>query len=180
MLPKYVELDDIDDGIKNLVINLNRIPELDTQTTCEGHVLRNSLCILPSKDGWIHFSKPSKRYNHLNKKMKILFSQKYDFFNLHTWSIPCIPGEIRLFSSHTINACFEPHSDGDLFKRLDEKGKEAYFERADLRKIEILKGWADINQIVIDYIKRNISPDIDSLPYYDSESSEVSPFFSCH
>ena len=41
MLPHRFNLNHLDRGIRKVVVNLNRIPDVFTFTTCEGHVWRD-------------------------------------------------------------------------------------------------------------------------------------------
>ena len=56
-----------------------------------------------------------------------------------------------------------------LFDRISEKEQEEYFQRADVRKVELLKGWDDLGEIVENYIMREITKDISSLPFISVE-----------
>ena len=71
--------------------------------------------------------------------------------------------------NRTIEAKFEDHQDGMLFDRISEKEQEEYFQRADVRKVELLKGWDDLGEIVENYIMREITKDISSLPFISVE-----------
>jgi len=46
-----------------------------------------------------------------------------------------------------------------------EGEKRSYFERVRLREKRILEGRGDLNSLFLDYILKNITPDIVSLPF---------------
>ena len=57
---------------------------------------------------------------------------------------------------------------GDLLFRLDKKGKENYFGRAARRKRKMNLAWNDLNEFVVGYIRQNINPIPESLPYREN------------
>lgn len=71
MLPKEFDLEKLDEGIRNLVININRIPEVDTETTCEGYIWEYNSSF-PTKFGWIHFNRPTIKRKGLIQRIKSL------------------------------------------------------------------------------------------------------------
>ncbi len=162
MLPSNFNLDDLDDGIRQLVIDLNRIPELHTMTNCEGHIWRDTPA-WPTKDGWVHFFKPEGLYKDLVLDINAFgYRRGYYFFNLIDW------GTINSGSSqYTIEARFDQHniSFDSLFERMDKRNQRDYLRRARTRKQRILQGWNELDKVVIDYIKRAINQDYQSLPF---------------
>jgi hypothetical protein len=157
MLPKNFNLEYLDEGIEDLVINLNRIPEVDTATTCEGHVWEN-IPAWPTKDGWIHFL--TEKYEDLLLKIDY-WCQEKGFFELDV-------GELCGHKKYTILGKYEPHHDDEynnLFEKMNAREKKDYFKRVGIRRKEILKGWEDLNNLVVDYIKNHINEDIESLEY---------------
>jgi len=162
MLPDRVLEEHLDDGIKGLVLDLNRIPDVNTRTTCEGHVWRD-YPNWPTKDGWVYFVKPNSDYLWL---IQIIggFCKDFCYFDLdgpeHYLVFNFIP-----YSLFTIKGRFESHEDGNLFDRLSEEEREAYYKRADARKIELLRGWSELDGRVVEGIRKNITKDVKSLPF---------------
>ena len=54
-----------------------------------------------------------------------------------------------------------------MFIGLSPEEKQAYYRRAETRKVEIMKGWKNINDIVVDYIISNISRDVSELQFIE-------------
>ena len=163
-LVNYVKITDIDPGVRKLVINLNRIPGVYTQTTCEGHVWRE-VPAWPTKDGWVHFQKSRKQHDRLVVSIDD-YCRDNAIFTLtdRTWK-----GQNEI-DEYTINGLFEPHQGDDGLKPFDEmtrREQNAYWKQADARMIEILKGWNELNQVVIRYIRENIGISTSKLPYRD-------------
>ncbi len=160
MLPKNFKLERLDNGIKNLVITLNKIPEVHTATTCEGHVWRDCPAY-PTKDGWVYFSKDK---NGLTKTIEN-FCIDYPAFILDYNPI---------VDFYIINGTFgdelgDPHknSAGIHFEKWSKDEQEKFFEKADIRKKEILLGWNELDSRLKDYIIKNITRDIESLSYFE-------------
>lgn len=154
MLPQNFNLNHLDKGIKNLVITLNRIPYVETATTCEGHVWKDCLG-WPTKNGWVYFYNENTKENKLINKIEN-FCGSFEIFQLNKME--------QRNNFYTINALFEPHG-GKKFRLLSKKEQEKYFERAEIRKKDILRGWNGLNSVIEDYIFMNITKDIKSLPY---------------
>lgn len=165
-LPNYVKLEHLDPGIKNLVINLNRIPGVYTQTTCEGHVWRE-VPAWPTKDGWVHFQKPKMQHDKLVVSIDD-YCRDNAIFTLtdRTWD-----GQDKV-DEYTINGLFESHQGDDGLKPFDDMNKKeqnAYWNRADVRMIDILKGWNELNQVVLRYIRENLKINPSRLSYRDKD-----------
>ncbi|MBS3079411.1 hypothetical protein J4218_04775 [Candidatus Pacearchaeota archaeon] len=164
MLPRNFELRWLDYGIRSLVISLNRIPGVYTMTTCEGHIWKD-IPLWPTKDGWVHFGKPRGVHDGLVTEIRaFLFRPEYYFFNLGISEFPNCP---NLDPTHTISASFDKHTIGaeSIFLRMDLISQRNYFKRAERRKQKMLQGWNDLNQVVIGYIRKNITFDYDCLPF---------------
>lgn len=159
MLPEGFHLDCVDEGVRRFVLALNRIPEVDTMTTCEGHVWRDTLA-WPTKDGWVHFLKPDNLHDELIKRIQS-YCEGNRIFKIGK------PSKWRSAtkSIRTVSGMFESHENGGLFDRISNEEQEKYFERADKRKIELLRGWNELGEVTENYIIENISRDIESLPY---------------
>jgi len=165
-IPNYVKLSDLDDGVRRLVINLNRIPGVYTQTTCEGHVWRE-VPAWPTKDGWVHFQKPKKQHDKLVISIDD-YCRDNAIFTLkdRTWK-----GQDKI-DEYTINGLFESHQGDDGMKpfyEMTKREQNAYWKRADVRMMEILKGWKELNQVVVQYIKEDINKNIFLLAYRNPE-----------
>jgi hypothetical protein len=160
MLREGFPLEELDDGVRRLVYALNRIPQVGTMTTCEGHVWRDTP-FWPTKDGWVYFAKPEGVHEGLVTEIQD-YCTKNEFFKMgKPYKIsPRSPNYIRV-----INGRFEDHDSGALFDRINEEEQEKYFKRAEIRKEQLLKGWYELGGIVERYIIRNITKDIESLPY---------------
>ena len=189
MLPKGFNLNHIDPGIRNLVITLNRIPEVNKKTTnygptsCEGHVYPK-LKVMPVKNGWLYFYKPMSRKRGLMRTMEQFCSER-PFFKLelrHFMSegdfsmVGLNPAPYGKFGFYEVIAGFEPYEDRAkeiYFDGKTEEEQKEYYEKAELRKLEILKGWNTLDSRLLDYIFENITRDISSLPYMSEEESEI-------
>ena len=170
-LPNYVRLHDLDRGIRELVINLNRIPQIHTQTNCEGHVWRE-VPAWPTKNGWIYFQKPQSQHENL-----IIGLNKYcnenQIFRLTQYNRDTDDEIIQ----YTINGMFESHEGDDglkPFEDMNKKEQAAYWKRADIRKIELLKGWKELNNMVVKYITEELHSTPADLPFRNkSDKSEA-------
>ncbi len=166
MLPKIVKLDHLDSGVRDLVVNLNRIPNVDTFTNCEGHIWRNTPN-WPTKDGWVYFTNPSEEYPSLIKGIDLLIHYMPHF----TFESEEDRGRAG-FTFNTIRAEYESHDWGNLFERISPEEQEAYFQRAELRHGYHLLVWEELNDLVETWIRKNLSSDIKSLPYRYSQVKE--------
>jgi hypothetical protein len=147
-LPQGFNIEKPDNGIRELVINLNQIPGVDTDTTCEGHVWYE-FPKWPTKDGWIHFSTSKGENKDLVELVKS-FCSKSGYFKLEG------PKELGEISSFTIIALYEPHHDEkceNLFAKWSRQQQQDYFRRAEDRRKQHAQGWKELNELVIDYIK---------------------------
>jgi hypothetical protein len=163
MIPSYVNIDHLDSGIKPLILSLGRIPNIETMTNCEGHIYRE-LDLMPTKGGWVYFLRVPEEHNKLIHGIE-LYCNDHCYFDTH--SILSANS-----SRQTIDGLFEPYEDkgwNNLFIQMNKNQQEAYFQRAEVRKQELLKGWSELNQVTLDYIKNNITKDIDSLPYQNKD-----------
>lgn len=165
MLPYRLSLDELDDGIRDLVINLNRIPGVYTNTTCEGHIWRD-IPAWPTKDGWIHLNVSKIEHTELIPRIRN-FVVANSIFELEG---PNSLSDER-HNHYIINGLYESHDNGQLFDRINLKEREDYFKRAEKRREELLKGWGNLNTLVIQYIKDNITLDYLSLKFRDSKPS---------
>ena len=177
-LPNYVKLQHLDSGIKELVINLNRIPQVYTQTTCEGHVWLD-IHAWPAKNGFVHFQKPKDEHDGLVSRIKI-YCHDNEIIQLTKWPT----NKDCDVKSYTINGLFEPHQGEDglkPFSKMSEKEQAAYWNRAEVRKEEILRGWKDINNLVIDYIIKELCVIPSELPYRNKQDkTDFRSFHCCH
>lgn len=161
MIPSNIPLKGIDKGIRNLVININRIPEVYTLTNCEGHIWRDTP-LWPTKDGWMYFLLKNNTHPQLIPDIR-KFMGTHPSFSLKEQGNCMNPG----FQFYTVNAVFESHDNGTLFERITKAEQEAYFSRAEVRLKENLQGWADLNRVVIDYLRSQYGQGYRSLPYKD-------------
>ncbi len=160
-LVNYVKLRELDDAIRPLVININRIPGIYTQTTCEGHVWHDCPAF-PTKDGWVHFSKPKNQHGGLVTTIQE-YCKENKFFSLTNWG-----GEPGI-DQYTINAAFDAEHDEyeriDILESLSPEEKKEFWSKMDSQKPVLVAGWRDMNQVIVRYIKENINPDLFKLPY---------------
>jgi hypothetical protein len=189
MLPKGFNLDGIDEGIRDLVVTLNKIPEVNQRTTpygpttCEGHA-ENSYLL----DGWFYFYKDELKRAELIAEMN-QFCKERSYFDLDSQSmqprdfaqlgfdlIP--PGN---FLYYDLSAHFE--CDGSTWG-MNEAEKQSLIERTRIRKQGILEGWAELNTRVKDYITTKITKDLSSLPFMTEEDWQYPipscPHHACH
>lgn len=151
----------IDKGIRELVIDLNRIPDLNTYTCCEGEIYRDCP-MMPTKAGWIHIA--TKKDTNSG-----LISLLQEFRRLY-FSVKGPREDIfyRDWIDHSIYAENYPFEDAEynnLFYDMTTEQREVFFEKAEERKIILLEGWKALGSNVRDYIRKNISQDINSLSY---------------
>ncbi len=139
MLPKGFNLDCLDEGIRNLVITLNRIPEINQRTThygpttCEGHADNNY-----PLDGWFYFYKDALKRAELIAEINQLCKER-PYFDLDSRSMQprdfvqlgfdSIPPEDFLY--YDLLAHFE--SDKSLW-RMDEDKKQASLQKMKNKK----------------------------------------------
>lgn len=161
MLPHRFNLNHLDNGIREVVINLNRIPDVFTYTTCEGHVWRE-VPAWPTKDGWVHFNIPTGKYDSLVAGTREFVRGKNGLFQLEG------PSHFTTLAhdKYTMSALFEDHDCGQLFDRLDGAGQEAYYSRADARHLEHLSGWSEWNRIIEKFLDENF-PNWKNMPFVD-------------
>ena len=112
--------------------------------------------------GGFHFVSPPRMHDGLIEQIRQFDAGRDSFFSLNgPDEFIYVPG----LEIYTLNANFEPHNNfGNT-----EREQRNYFRRAETRKKRILEGWADLNQLVVNYIKANITEDIESLPYQSTE-----------
>ena len=162
MLPEYVREERFSPGVRDLIINLNRIPDVSTGTNSSEGDVRRDIPYWPSKDGFVYFFKPNN-YKHLWLVQTIGgFCREFPYFDLDG---PSVVVNSPAKSRFMINGRFEDHNLGALFDRLTREEREDYFDRAELRKIELLAGWTELYGRVVEGIRRNIIKDVESLPY---------------
>ena len=178
MMPNYVDPKrDLDSGIRDLVVNVARLPGSVTYTNCEGHE-NYAPPMLPAKGGWFHFDLPENRYDVLLDRMNDVCSgiryNRESIFSLKNWDS----------IEYTLSADFEEVPE---FQRSDESyqltniGKrdlKNYLRRASNRKPTILRGWSALSDLVKSYIKETITDDIESLPFKDPNDRSI-PFRMC-
>jgi hypothetical protein len=161
MLPEGFDLRHLDSGILEAVVNLNRIPGVFTNTTCEGHIWRNTPA-WPTKDGWIHFNVKKETNKNLISKIKKNFIEKHPIFELEEWNDYIFDNN---YLHYTMVGHYESHDDGNLFGRIGKFGQWRYFRRAEKTRKEMLKGWLDFNETIISYLRENFGKEYEKLPY---------------
>jgi len=157
-LPEKFNLNWLDDGIRQLVIDINRIPGNSTLTTCEGHIWYDTPA-WPTKDGWVHFCTNTDELLALFEE----FCDGLDFFTLQ--KPPYIENAPSIY---TVIGHFESHHDrelGSCYSGWSEGEQEKYIARAEVRKVEIQAGWDELDALIREYIAENICVDIDQLPF---------------
>lgn len=81
MLPSRLQLKYLDRGVRSIVISLNRIPGVFTNTTCESRIWRDCPN-WPTKDGWIHFNVQNLTNLILIPKIKKDFVDGHPIFEI--------------------------------------------------------------------------------------------------
>jgi len=162
MLPEHVKLEHLDDGVRELVVNLNRIPNVDTMTTCEGH-LWFDIPAWPTKNGWAYIVVPEDgSRDDLIGRIKG-FCDRRAHFNIEEHS------RWDGFATYFIDGMFEDHQGEDngglSYEERSDIQQELYRRRAKKRKTQLLRVWRQLNDLVVDYIRENVSEDVESLPY---------------
>lgn len=168
MLPseQWLNLEYIDDRIRNIVVNLNRIPGVDTYTTCEGHIWAHNTSYCPTKCGWIHFVAPEGHDIH-----DIIrgFCDTHEYFTLFERK----DGPEPRYS--TLNALHYPHENGELipaniahgYPNMTREEKARFIRNARARRAELYKGWEDLDRLLAGYLREKYG-DYESLPYRES------------
>ena len=92
------------------------------------------------------------------------YRRDYHFFNIEG---PVSFNPEKHYSRYTIEARFDQHdiSGNSIFERMDKRSQRDYIRRAKRRKQKILQGWNEIDRIVVNYIRKTISQDYQSLPF---------------
>ncbi|VVB82983.1 Uncharacterised protein [uncultured archaeon] len=195
MLPKEFDLNNLDEGIRGLIITLNRIPEVNKKTTiygptsCQGHVYKDGDGRPHStKDGWIYFYRPTLKRIDLAERIK-QFCNERPYFSLDELNVleesDFIPLGLDLNQSeelrnYSINASFwidAGYEDNYRVLRNEKK----LIEKASIRQQELLSGWQELDSRIKDYIIKNITKDIESLPYQSwGEATQIIPFCPNH
>lgn len=161
MLPERFNLKHLDEGIEELVVNINRLPNINTATTCEGHIWKHTPA-WPTKDGWIHFFvEDPEKYQGLLLKLDY-WCQEKGYFELENGV------KMNEMFIYTIFGKYEPHHDNefnDLFENMNQRERRNYFRRAETRRKKLLNGWRELNDLIVDYIQNHISEDVKALPY---------------
>jgi hypothetical protein len=167
MMPKNLKLEDIDEGIRDAVINLNRIPGIDTLNASEGYIYEDNL-FTPTRRGQIGFLRNPQAHLDLITKIASL-REAFPFSKLDIGELVSFPNGRLL---HTICADFEPYQGNGIkpVRSRTYKEIEEYFARARRRKARILEFWKAVSDETADYIYRNINSDLESLPYKESQS----------
>ncbi len=166
MIPHNLRLDNLDEGIRNLVVNLNRIPGIGTCTTCEGHIWRSTPG-WPTKDGWIYINKPKDAAPGLVPRIK-------GFIEAHSHFTFREPKPTDTFPDlYMISALFESHDCGDLFNHLTKSQQRNYYRRAKTRLEHNLRGWADLDGVVTQYLVENFGENYIDIPFRESEQQRV-------
>ena len=160
MLPNGLSIEHLDPGIRSIVININRIPGVFTNTTCEGHIWKDCPN-WPTKDGWIHFNVQNRINKDLITRIKKEFVERHPIFELEEWGNNLYED----YFHYTMMAHYESHDWGDLFDRINEKEQQEYFQRAEVRRQEILRGWLDFNKVIISYLTDNFGKNYKKLPF---------------
>src|SRR4030042_3333452 len=183
MLPKEFNLDNLDNGIRGLVITLNRITEINKKTTiygptsCEGHIgeYKNGNPY-STKDGWIFFYKPAKKRKDLIGRIN-QFCIEFPYFSISDREMEEFdflraglnPDQTEKFSSYEIIGSFWSDTGYmDNFRFLEEDAR--LIEKARIRKKELVSGWNELDSRIKDYIAKNIKKDIESLPYMEEKN----------
>ena len=168
MLPLDVSVEDLDPEMKELVVNLNRIPQIHTLTNCGGEIWRETPA-WPTKDGWLYFIKPEGNARNGLVKLARRFCDDWDHFDIGGPDKHEHPIYGAGFLLYDIGAHFESHENGGLLADKSAEEIEAYYQRAEERKEHFVRAWADLNEGVVGYLKRNVSRDVDSLPFVDEK-----------
>jgi len=176
MLPPKFNLNNLDDEIRDLVININRIPGIYTDTTCEGHVWKEC-SVWPAKDGWIHLNIPKGKYENLIPNLNQFFFSHPNFeLTHHEYT-----HDKDLPIHYMIGANLpQHHFEGkDLYSMFTTELQEDYIRYCEeWKRTKINPGWKRLNYLVIDYIKLNVTKDLNSLPFIE-EGEAPRPFMMC-
>lgn len=180
MMPSYINPNkDLDPGIRDLVVSVARLPGSITYTNCEGHE-NYSPPTLPAKGGWFWFDLPEQKYEILLSEMdKLSASLRYKgepVFLLKRFGRTTRVNleEGMKIDSFGLIAEFEeaPYFEEDpkLFVLTENGARDLrnYLRRAKMRKPKILEGWSCLNDLVLNFIRETITPDIESLPFTDN------------
>lgn len=131
-------------------------------TTCHGHV--NYIPpVLPVKGGWFHLLYPPEKHSGLFSSLENYCSGKKD---LNCNSHPFWDGSNDFFTLANFDFKGQnPENPNYNFKSLNPEEKEEFWEKMNLDWQRHLGYWDDITQIFKDYITKEVSKDIESLPF---------------
>jgi hypothetical protein len=167
MLPIDVKVEHLDEGMKDLVVNINRIPSVHTLTNCEGEIWREST--MPTKDGWLYFIKKPEVHEGLVKIIQTYCGRTPNFSFEGPEKDHIHPFYGGGFDFYAVKAMFEQIDENIRFCELSKRDQEDYYKKAEVRKADLLKGWAGLNQEVLKYIMAEVSPEVESLPFVDEK-----------
>ena len=163
MLPANIKLEEIDPGIRSLIIDLNRIPGMIIDANCEGEE-RYCPPVVPVKEGYVWISRPRESHESLITQMQQVCS-RYNFASIEELKDQLRENMVTYF----LGADFESYEDAEGKNLFDEiwnvRQRRNFFRRAETRKKHMLKLWQDLDVAVRDYIARNVNPNVESLPY---------------
>lgn len=168
-----VNEESIDEHIRELVININRIPNMHTYTTCQGEIYRDTP-MMPTKDGWIHIS--TLKDQNAGVIMTVNeFCNSNEYFSLEG---PQQDMWLAHNAVYTINAKHLEY-DHETFYKLTTADQEKFFLEADKRQSLLNIGWHVLDEKVVSYIKEHIYHDVKSLPYRDPKGFQQPRFRRC-
>ncbi len=162
MLPKGLKLEYIDLGVIDLVVALNRVPGINTATTCHGH-WKYAPPTLPSKSGWVYFFTERENPLHYDLVERVKnFCENQEDFSVEPIDLE---GSRKLWQ---ISTCFELENlppQKDPFSNWDSNQRRNYYKRAKRRWLRHLRGFGDLSQIVTTFLKEKVSENPEKLKY---------------
>lgn len=168
MLPPYVKDKHLDEGVIDLVKNLNRVPGVFTYTTCEGHVYGHKCPLMPTKGGWVHVHIPEDEEFASLADVIADFTRNNKYFSLQD--------QDQLWEPHyTINADFArvaEFGECDL-ETMTARERKNYLAQARRWHKKHLEGWSELNKLVEDYIQSEIGLYPSQLPYRDPNARDL-------
>jgi len=91
-----------------------------------------------------------------------------------------LKNQSEMFKFYEIIGKLSLEKDFEFFEEKSGEPQKDWTEKMNKRKKEILRGWNELESRVKEYIKENITKDIESLPYIsEREEEQPTPFCPC-
>jgi hypothetical protein len=159
-LSEDIDEESIPDEIRELVIDLNRIHGLNTYTSKNSSVDRKNINA-PTVDGCISFGTKTCTNSGLIVIIREFCNPPFSITK------PELDIFYESWLKYSIDAESLPYQKemSNTLMHMTAAERIEFYEKAEQRQEEINKGWFVLSLKVKEYIRSNISADIESLPY---------------